>query len=176
MAEASTRLTVGPSFLATAQDSTPEDPGERSLPGQHTLRRWTKSTEHLVYKHSRDSRRFSSAFQGDPREEEALLGADTSESVQSAVLDADALEEQIHHKPYGVQKIQAITAKLRHQDFKALYMALYLLMFTTALESSASPVVEPYFLSSFHLHSLLASMGILTNVCRNAHPPSQTPG
>lgn len=147
---------------------------EPQLQQERTLRRWTKSTEHLVYRSAvRDSRRFSSTFESEPAE------ADEEDAALLSVVDPDATASSVHQNssppnenvsakldetPHGVQKIQAITARLRRSDLKALYCALYTLMFTAALESSSSPVVEPYFLSSFNVHSLLASIGILTNV------------
>lgn len=155
------------------QVNTSPGPDSHPQPQEPSLRRaWTKSTEHLVYKGPRDSRRFSTAFESDNgtdfEEHEALLGVVDPDATTPGAgphpAAAAGLQSQAEETPYGVQKIQAVTARLRRKDLKSLYLALYLLMFTTALEASTTPVVEPYFLSSFHLHSLLASMGILTNV------------
>jgi hypothetical protein len=41
---------------------------------------------------------------------------------------------------------------------------IYLITMVQSLESNGSPVIEPYFLSGFHAHSMISSIAIVTNV------------
>ncbi|KAJ9616886.1 MFS siderochrome iron transporter 1 [Cladophialophora chaetospira] len=85
----------------------------------------------------------------------------TSESPAASDSDAEAVDKNAQ---VGVQKIEATTSAWSKHQLILAYALIFLIFFVDSMQQQITGTLTPYVTSSFQLHSLTATTGILSQI------------
>lgn len=93
--------------------------------------------------------------------ETGVASPDSPTPQDSPANDIDSIDKDAQH---GVQRIEATTKVWPRNALIAAYVVMWIIYFVDAMQQGMSTLLTPYVTSSFALHSLTATTGIMSSL------------